>query len=304
MDKTLYEFQRYINTDFTCLVLTGDEYAIDEALFLLKNNYKGWDSESFFLGEEERIISSIVSSGIFDKKKLIFIYYPEKFNQTIKKEIINGIKKIIGKNKKIIIITEKEGALNLPNCKTFKFYPVYESEVSKWIKEFVEKNNCRITEEAISMIKLLFGNNRKEISNFLKPILNPEKIIEPKDLFKFNVVRENAVFESIEYFFRKDIKETFEYFIISESENKYYALLLREINNLIDLKLKKNIDKFQNSFIMKKILKRLENWELKDLIVLFKNVIELESKIKLGYNPFETTLLNIFKLLKGGKYGY
>lgn len=304
MDKNLYEFQKYIDGEFNCVVISGDAFAVDEALRLIKDKFKDWQSESFFTGEEQRIISSISSFGLFDSSKLIFIYYPENFNQINKKEIINSIKKFSGKNKKIIVITEKENTLSQLNCKFFKFYPIYDSEITSWIIDYVKKNNCKITEDAISMLKLLFGNDRKEIISFLKPILNSGKSIEPKDLFKFNVLRENAVFESIEHFFRKDTKKALEAFIISESENKYYALMLRELNNLIDLKLKKNVDKFQNSFIMKKNQRRLENWKLEELLITFKDVLELESKIKSGYNSFEMTIINIFKLLKGGRYEY
>lgn len=304
MDKNINEFQRYVNSDFLCVSLSGDEFSIEEAIKILKENFKGWEFEAFFTGEEERIISSIISTGIFDNKKIILIYYPENINPNNRKEIINCIKKFKGQNKKIVIITGKENIISTGNCKSFRFYPLYDYEIENWIRNYIEKTGGKITDDAIAMLKLLFGNDRKEIVEFLKPLINQEKKIEPKDLFRFNVIRENAVFESIENFFKKNIKTTLESFIISESENKYYALLLKETIDLLDLKLKKNVDKFQNSFIMKKKLKSLENWEIEELFVIFKNFIELESKIKIGYNSFDMTIINIFKLLKGGKDGY
>uniref|UniRef100_A0A7C4UD66 Uncharacterized protein n=1 Tax=candidate division WOR-3 bacterium TaxID=2052148 RepID=A0A7C4UD66_UNCW3 len=300
MEKGFNDFQRYIKKDFSILVLTGDEYSIEEALELLKREFKDWQFENYFVGEEERIIKSVTSFGLFDKKKIIFIYYPENFTPAYRKELFTSIKKSENKDRKIVFITNKEGIFG--DFKSFKFYGIYESEIENWIKDYVERRNCKITDDAISMLRLLFGNDRKEISSFLQPFLNSGKTIESEDLFRFNVSRESAVFEAIDYFFKKDAKRAIETFIISESENKFYALLSREINNIIDLKLKKNVDKFQKSFIIKKYEKRSENWEMEELKMVLKRLIELESKIKLGYKPFEMTIINILNLIKGGRY--
>ena len=309
-------------------LLNGDEYLLNNFLTKFKNNFfqkenQNFDFEEFEEKNSDDFIDKLINSISllpFQNKKRIVITYLESISQ--KSPIIQNIEKIAEKipNSTILILISYDKINKqrkyikkmLTVVEFLKFEKLQYKNLDRWIKEKVNKNNKKITNNAINLLEASFNNNLQRLNSELNKIitfLNDKNMInktEVKKIISNDIyLKENVIFDFVDAIGEKNNSKAMTLLneILQENANVKRLLIMieRQFRLLLQIKFLHskgyNANKIANiinehPYPVKKCLKQINNFSISSLkqafSILHKTDINLVSK---GQQELEMELL-------------
>lgn len=282
------------------------------------------------------IESAFMQEPFLAPKKLVFLKnFPfsvkQKKDDKINDFILNNLEKISENILLIFIQTEPDKRTKvykelIKKSQVKEFKKLTNNELSLWVKNRFKKYQLTILPSSVSYFLNLVGNNLykidKEIQKLDLFIEKESRNVSELDI-KEIVTGEISVnvFNFLDAFnsknFDKMLNSLFLILKKSESLMQVLALLNKQCNYLITIKklnLKSSTDIIKickvHPFVAKKLLSSVNNFSLKELEFLYKNLLDLDlslktGKIKITANDERELLLSletlIFNFKKNGQ---
>jgi len=309
----IVDFRKEIKKkDYALFFVIGEQYSQKNAIEFLKDLKKEYQVLSIFDENASELPSLLTSYDFFSPKKIFVVYQYSQYEKNIKKtikDIVIGRK--FNKDYKILFISDKMPFKFVDTTDTLiaEFRTFYENDLPDWIKSYVRKHSLEITDEAISLLIFVYGNDRDSISSELERFieLGDKKVINVEDIIATGG-RKDAIFQIIKSIYRGDIKKTLSLFYYLQEKDMLIHLLNRDFmilsiikslgrENARKLLIKMGIKKFllNNYFLLEKKISYAK------LVSYNDEVLEWEKKIKTGFRTLETGICYIYKLTKGRK---
>jgi len=309
----IVDFKKEIKRkDYGLFFIIGEQYSQKNAIEFIKELKKEYRVLSIFVENASELPALLTSYDFFSPQKIFLVYQYSQYEKSIKKmikDIVVGRK--FNKDYKILFISDKMPFkfVDSPDTLIAEFRAFYESDLPDWIKSYMRKNALEITDEAISLLIFVYGNDRDSISSELQRFIEvrDKEVINAKDIIMTGG-RKDAVFQIIKSIYRSDIKKTLSLFYYLQEKDMLIHLINREIiilsiikasgrEDALKLLLKMGIKKFllNNYFLLEKKISYAK------LVSYNDEILKWEKEIKTGFRTLETGIYHIYKLTKGRK---
>ncbi|MFH1460902.1 MAG: DNA polymerase III subunit delta, partial [Patescibacteria group bacterium] len=261
--------------------------------------------------EFDKFREKIEAVSMFDEKKLIIL--ENIFNQ---KDFLEQFSKYLKKNKlkdnqEIIIVIHQAGKLPKPAFKRqvnmFEEFQLLQGvKLVDWLKKEVSKNKGEISPGAINKLIIYVGNDLWQLFNELNKLISFKagQIIEEKDVDLLVKARIDVnIFKTLDALAQRDKKTAFKLIHqhLEQGENEIYLLsmLAYQVRTLIKLKdlVEKGTPYYNlarkaglHPFVVKKSSQQLRNFTLEQLKKIYRYLLEIDWKIKVGRLDGQTAL--------------
>tara|TARA_B100000674_G_scaffold468528_1_gene454556 strand:+ start:43 stop:1020 length:978 start_codon:yes stop_codon:yes gene_type:complete len=263
--------------------------------------------ETEFIQNYDDIVSSILNKSFFDNKKIFIISRTTeksiKIIENLKEKNLDEIKIIfksgaLEKKSKLRSLFEKEKNLALT-----AFYEDNARDLTNIAFEFLNKNNIKLSREAVNLLVNRASGERKNLKTELEKIYNyslSNKNVSLENVLKLSNLAENyAVNELADSYFLKNKKNIAK--ILNENiySNEDCVLIIRtllgkskKLRLIIEENLEiRNIDRVISNFKPPIFWKDKENvknqansWDLNDLKEVIYKINDLELAVKTNSN--------------------
>ena len=288
----------------------NNKFEIDLKIKEISNNF-----DIKFINNEISILDLIVllNTNTFFSKGVLYVVEYDFIIDLNKDENLFKLDKYLKNSSefsKLIIFSDKKINFNKKDIKFFKnknllykFNKKNNYELEKWIKNYFLSNGYDILKEAIYFLIELIGDNQYILKNELDKIIlyNDKNKIININIIK-NIINSNVqctIFQLIDALIKKNKIKVIKYLNIlynfNENEIKILYMIIREYKLILLVKWsinkKYSINKIMNelnihSFVVKKIINIINQYNYKTIIFYLKKLYDLELKMKTGlYEP-------------------
>ncbi len=237
---------------------------------------------------QEKLLARVEENNIHDSIILIFWEGTDKFKTKLGKTFFEKLKK------------EKYAQ---------SFEPLAENQISSWIIDEVKEREGKITSRASSYLSQNIGQDMWQINSTIDQLINYKNFqeinIEDIKLFISEKVDDN-IFNLVDNIVEKRPKKVFtmiqEQYRIGKDPLYIFAMLLRQFKIMIQLKDLEERSINPNSiakdiglhpFVIKKSIPLVRKYKMDDLKKIYKELLELDTKIKTGQGD-QRVLIDIF----------
>ena len=303
-EKTLAKFDLYL--------FYGKNEGLQNEIIKQKfiHNFKGkiekYD-ETEFIQNYDDIVNSILNKSFFDNKKIFIISRTTdkslKLIENLQEINLDEIKIIfksgvLEKKSKLRILFEKEKNLSLT-----AFYEDNARDLTNIAFEFLNKNNIKLSREAVNLLVHRASGERKNLKTELEKIYNyslTNKNVSLENVLKlYNLAENYAVNELADSYFLKNKKNIAKILNENNYSNEDCVLIIRtllgkskKLRVIIEENIEiRNIDKVISNFKppifwkdKENVKKQANSWDLNDLKEVIYKINDLELAVKTNSN--------------------
>mgnify|MGYP001321932517 FL=1 len=263
--------------------------------------------ETEFIQNYDDIVNSILNKSFFDKEKIFIISRTTdkslKLIENLKEINLDEIKIIfrsgaLEKKSKLRSLFEKEKNLALT-----AFYQDNARDLTNIAFEFLNKNNIKLSREAVNLLVNRASGERKNLKTELEKIYNyslSNKNVSLENVLKLSNLAENhAVNELADSYFLKNKKNIAKILNENNYSNEDCVLIIRtllgkskKLRVIIEENIEiRNIDRVISNFKppifwrdKENVKKQANSWDLNDLKEVIYKINDLELSVKTNSN--------------------
>ncbi|MEA1913383.1 MAG: hypothetical protein U9N06_06100 [candidate division WOR-3 bacterium] len=258
--KDIKEFLlAYKSETFNLLQISGDDYDIKEVIEGVKSDFEPDRVEVFFKDDAENVLSNLSMKTLFGAK-LIIVYEVDSFPETYFKKIKEVIKNPAHLKPNIVVLTYKNKK-RIPEIKDGligDFKVMYDSDIPTWIKRFVKKKGCSITEKAVQLLHFSCGTNREALKKQLDRIISikegKDTVVKEEDVKDIGFYREDTAFKITNSLIDGDYRAALHYFIEQSSNVPLFYYINRDLRRLLVIRAAVDLDEDIKGLDLKKRL--------------------------------------------------
>ncbi len=310
----------YKRDDYHLFLINGDEYDLKEVIETIKGEFEKDKIEILFKDDAEEILPNLSMKTLFGAK-LIIVYEVDTLPQTVYKKILKFLEEPnkIKPNTVILTYFRKQKMPSIKHSLAGYFKLIYDSQIPSWTSEFVKKNHHTIDEEAIRLLHFSCGTNRAKIKEQIERIISEKEktdtFITVKDVKNIGFHREDTIFKITNSLIEGKYKIALQYLLELHNKESLFYLINRDIRYLLiikaNLELGEDIKRLESKdrlalhsyFLYKTYKPAAQRMHYKDLTKQYENIMNMEYRIKHGWDEFSANFNFICQLQQEANNG-